>query len=279
VALSTISRNRPRAQDDTRAMTSPIGMRDRCDRSTTSCAEIESKNEQLTPDPRSAEPRAIPAHYGVGASVVAAQTRASVPPPLSAAECGRMTDVMLDQQASALRSRLERSASYPERANDLADLKTVESELVVRESAKQHAAQVAHGGVKLCKRVADLPGKEIHGAEHWWLQTSRREAGMGPTTGNVPGHGESLPETRATQLVDHSREAKTDCHPVDKVVDEDCVDRELQVGAATGDWTPGLNDCHTVVKRIVDKCHDEAVSKALAADTERKLKEADAGAP
>ncbi|OJY16729.1 MAG: hypothetical protein BGO98_11050 [Myxococcales bacterium 68-20] len=190
-----------------------------------------------------------------------------------------MTDAMLDQQAAVLRSRIGRAASYAERERNVADLATIESELQTRENATRRAAQQEHGGVKLCKRVADLPGKDIHGAEHWWLQTARKEAGMGPTTGNVPGHGESLPETWATQLVDHSREPKTNCEPVDKVVDEDCVDRELQLGATTGNWTPGLNDCHSVVKRIIDKCHDEAVTKALEADTARRLRDADAGAP
>jgi len=86
-----------------------------------------------------------------------------------------------------------------------AELKNVESELHNREAAKEAAARETHGGVMLCKRVADLPGKDIHGAEHWWLQTTRRSVGMGPATGNVPGHGESMPESFDTKLVDHSK--------------------------------------------------------------------------
>lgn len=158
-------------------MTSPIRARERCPSDTASCLDIQSADQRSTRAPRATTRPTLPAHYGAGASVIAAQARASARP------------------------------------------------------------------------------------------------------GNVPGHGESLPETWATQLVDHSREPKTNCEPVDTVVDEDCVDRELQLGKTTGNWTPGLNDCHSVVKRIIDKCHDEAVTKALEADTARRLKDADAGAP
>jgi hypothetical protein len=60
---------------------------------------------------------------------------------------------------------------------------------------------------------------------------------------------------------------------------EACVDRELEVGKSTGIWVPGLNDCHTVVNDILDKCRNDTLEKALQDDTARKLREADAGAP
>lgn len=121
------------------------------------------------------------------------------------------------------------------------------------------------------KRVANLPGKDVHGAEHWWLETTRKSAGMGPATGAVPGHGESVPDSFDTKLLDHSAEPRTSCKPVGKAIDEDCVDRELQLGEPTGTWIPGVNDCHTVVKGVIDKCHEETVVKALEADAASRL--------
>ncbi len=230
--------------------------------------DLASVAENQTKDPRAASkpgsiPAALPDHYGADAAAQAATAAPSADPPLSPAACKLLPDAVLDHQASALRSRLGTPADYAERGRDAAELKNVEGEVQSRQVAKQEAAREAHGGVMLCKRVADLPGKDVHGAEHWWLQTARKSAGMGPATGNVPGHGESMPESFDTKFVDHSHEAATSCAPVKGGIDEDCVDRELSIDTPTGTWIPGLNDCHTVVKSVIDKCHDEAIEKAL----------------
>jgi hypothetical protein len=225
-------------------------------------AEKQSMDSRPTTKPGST-PSALPDHYGADAAAQAVAAVPSADSPLSSAACKLLPDAVLDHQANALRSRLGKPAEYAGRGRDAAELKNVEGELQNRQVAKQDAAREAHGGVMLCKRVADLPGKDIHGAEHWWLQTARKSAGMGPSTGNIPGHGESLPESFDTKLVDHSNEAATSCTPVKGGIDEDCVDRELSIDTPTGTWIPGLNDCHTVVKRVIDKCHDEAVEKAL----------------
>jgi hypothetical protein len=241
-----------------------------------------SHQANSTPDPRVSAPRrdaasAAPAHYGSGAAAMAASSSRSVSPPPSPAECKEMPDAVLDRQASALRARLSRSVSYPEQARDAQELNNVEAELQSRVAAKQKEASDAHGGVKVCKRVADLPAKDIHGAQHWWVQTTRKEAGMGPVNGQVPGHGESAPQGLATRLIDHSKEPKDSCE-VQAGVDEDCVDRELQLGTDTGTWIPGINDCHTVVNDILDKCQTNTLEKALVADSANRREQANAGA-
>lgn len=245
-----------------------IDRKSRCSGEEMSCNDVESSAKAEAPDPRArkstaASPPVLPEQYGRQASALATATKAAPPPPLSPADCAKLPGAVLDHQASALRSRLSKPVDYAERPRDAAELHNVESELRGREATKQTAARDAHGGVMLCKRVADLPGKDIHGAEHWWLQTTRKSAGMGPANGNVPGHGESLPEDFDTKIIDHSKEVATSCARVTKPVDEDCVDRELQIGESTGTWIPGVNDCHTVLEKVIDKCHDEAVAKAL----------------
>ncbi len=103
-------RNIVRRRTTGRVMTSPIRARERCPSDTASCLDIESADQRLTRDPRATTGPTLPAHYGAGASVIAAQARASARPPLTEAECGRMTDAMLDQQATVLRSRIGRAA-------------------------------------------------------------------------------------------------------------------------------------------------------------------------
>jgi hypothetical protein len=249
-----------------------------------SCSEADGSREVVaTGDPRvsSTKPKTpsadAPAHYGVGVAEEAAASR-SMAPPLSAAECKALPNAILDHQASALRTRLARTASYAERGRDAAELQNVESELQSREAARRAASQVPAEGVKICKRVADLPVVSQVGAQHWWIKTTSKEVGMGQADGKVPGHGESGPPGLRTSLVDHSKEPKHQCE-VQGGVDEACVDRELEVGKNTGTWIPGINDCHTVVNDILDKCRTDTPEKALQDDTARRLREADAGAP
>lgn len=39
-----------------------------------------------------------------------------------------------------------------------------------------------------------------------------------------------------------------------------------------------MNDCHTVVKAVIDKCHEETIAKALEADAATRPGNAAAGA-
>jgi hypothetical protein len=189
-----------------------------------------------------------------------------------------MTDAALEHQVASLRARLGRSASHPERPRDARELEAVEGEIRKRAAAREAEARAAHGGVEICKRTADLPVAGALGLQHWWLKTTRKEAGMGQEDGTVPGHGESGPPNLRTRVVDHSQEPKTDCERVPGV-DEDCVDRELQIGTDAGDWIPPLNDCHTFVKRIVDKCTKEAQEAAVQREEAAKTSEGHDGAP
>lgn len=237
--------------------------------STTAAAGASAKPKDSTPTP--------PAHYGAGVAEQAAASR-STAPPLSPAECKALPDLVLDHQASALCARLSRSASYAERGRDAAELANVESELQSREAARRASSDQPAAGVKICKRTADLPGSSIHGAQHWWLKTTTKSVGMGPEDGTVPGHGESGPPNLRTKLIDHSQEPADNCE-VQGGVDEACVDRELEIGKNTGTWIPGINDCHTVVNGIIDKCQTNTLDKVLADDAARKMRGADAGAP
>lgn len=259
---------------------SEIGRRTSCDPRLMTCQADETeqtsqtkKSETASRDRRVQTPTQRPPsteerRHASQAAIAAAQS-AKTPRAAGALvsqDLSVMPEAVLDRQAVALRAKL-REASYPDREHDAAELVAVEKELGKRNTARTDAAREAHGGVKLCKRTADLPGSSIHGAQHWWLRTTTKEAGMGPSTGNVPGHGELVPETFDTKMIDHSKEPKTDCTPI--VADEDCVDRELQLDERTGTWIPGINDCHTVVKKIIAKCREESIDKALQGNAER----------
>lgn len=37
-------------------------------------------------------------------------------------------------------------------------------------------------------------------------------------------------------------------------VDEDCVNRELEIGKDTGRWVPPFNDCQTYAKEVLERC-------------------------
>lgn len=261
---------------------SGIERRSGCRSDLMSCSDVEGSREVHSPPaagapakPKTSSPTP-PAHYGAAVAAQAAAPKSTVP-PLSPADCKALPDAVLDRQASALRARLSRGASYAEQARDAAELANVESELQSREAARR-AASEQPAGVKICKRTADLPGNSVIGAQHWWIKTTKKEVGMGQADGQVPGHGESGPPGLRTKLVDHSKEPKDQCEE-QASVDEACVDRELQIGKDTGTWIPGINDCHTVVTDILDKCRSGTLEKALQDDTERKLREADAGAP
>jgi hypothetical protein len=100
-----------------------------------------------------------------------------------------------------------------------------------------------------------LAGAAKLGADHRWIKTSSKEAGMGPATGGVP-QGKQFPFGQKTTLNDHggqSLQSDASCKEVPGV-DEVCVNEMLKYGAATGRWLPPFNDCHDVAKQIIDAC-------------------------
>jgi RHS repeat-associated protein len=108
--------------------------------------------------------------------------------------------------------------------------------------------------VAVCKRAADLPGP-LKYVDHNWIKTDTVEAGMGATPGVIPGQGNmDLPFT-PTKVVDHSGQSKAPnaiCTPKPDV-DEDCVNKKLAMGRATGLWSP-WNQCQSFVQDVIREC-------------------------
>lgn len=178
---------------------------------------------------------------------------------------------VLERNALALRGRLAsdpKSVSKEER--DL--LARIEAEITERDAAVPElpSKPPPKTGVQVCSRPVDIPVAEYTGLPHKWLKTSSKEVGMGPKGGGVPGHagGRNGYPLGPTSLNDHTGEHEgvlSVCTDVPDV-DEDCVDRELEIGKPTGPWVPSLNDCHTTVDRILDKCKVRPAPSYVEAD-------------
>ncbi len=114
--------------------------------------------------------------------------------------------------------------------------------------------------VEWCHAVADLPGNYF-GIEHWWLRTASKEAGLGQRGGNVPAEGEyrsrdNSPYFTQTEIVDHSgRGAKPGavCERPTRDVDEECVNKELEIGRRMGRWS-AFNQCQAFVLGVLHRC-------------------------
>ncbi|MBN2653814.1 MAG: RHS repeat-associated core domain-containing protein [Nitrospirae bacterium] len=88
------------------------------------------------------------------------------------------------------------------------------------------------------------------GLQHCFIKTAIKEAGMGPTNG---GPLPAYPVGIKTEITDHTAQSEqSTCKKVSDV-DEDCVNRELQIGKATGKWLPG-NNCNKFIYDIFFKC-------------------------
>jgi RHS repeat-associated protein len=115
--------------------------------------------------------------------------------------------------------------------------------------------------VEVCRRPTSIV--PIPGAEHHWIRTSKREAGMG---GDPAVRGGVLPNA---VVIDHTGqgdiktgEGAAQCDPVDDV-DEDCVDRYLETNKIDGDgdrygkwlgmYRPG-NICQDFVDDVLSAC-------------------------
>ena len=95
--------------------------------------------------------------------------------------------------------------------------------------------------------VIDYVSKKL-GLKHCWLKTASKAAGMGPAEdGPLP----ACPLGVQTKITNHSGE--TGNCTEQKCIDESCVNQELQIGKATGRWTP-WNNCNTFVNDILKKC-------------------------
>lgn len=109
--------------------------------------------------------------------------------------------------------------------------------------------------VYVCNRPADLPFP-LNQMNHEWLLTETKEAGMGANAGEIPAqNGNSDLPLSPVQVVNHTDQslqpnAQCDIQPS---VDEDCVNRELEIGKKLGLWGP-TNQCQSFVNEVINKC-------------------------
>jgi RHS repeat-associated protein len=92
---------------------------------------------------------------------------------------------------------------------------------------------------------------KLFGAKHCFIKTNTVVAGMGPANG---GPLPACPSGTQTAITDQSARAVSpgDCTDMPDV-DEDCVNKALQIGTPTGRWTPN-NNCKSFDFNILDKC-------------------------
>jgi len=99
------------------------------------------------------------------------------------------------------------------------------------------------------------------GIEHQWVKTDSFEAGMGPTTGEVPGQGNNkdLPLT-SVSTIDHTGQSQlpnSNESPVPFPVNEQCINNLIQPGQNLGRFVPLFNDCQTFVEDVLNECRIE----------------------
>lgn len=114
--------------------------------------------------------------------------------------------------------------------------------------------------VELCKSAMDVDecGLKYSGLQHWWIHTSKKEAGMGPATGGVPGekgvdNGHIFGKTTINDHSPRHLYADATCTVLPDV-DEDCMNEQLEIGKETGRWIPVINDCHSKTEEWIDAC-------------------------
>ena len=118
--------------------------------------------------------------------------------------------------------------------------------------------------VQICGRPVDLPYIGALGIPHKWVKTDKKEAGLGPLGGGIPGQIEpacdnSCPYIAQTSINDHSGESQgrnASCVTVENV-DEDCVNRRLTLGQPRGRWWFGGNDCWAFARDVINQCRKD----------------------
>lgn len=102
-----------------------------------------------------------------------------------------------------------------------------------------------HYGVAVLPSPGAKPDDSVGIALEHNPDECRRQHSRAKRSGDYPG----VPTT----LNDHFDEVEKQCEKVPNE-DEECVNRELEVGKETGRWLPLVDDCHTVVQDILDRC-------------------------
>lgn len=110
-------------------------------------------------------------------------------------------------------------------------------------------------GVLLCRRIADIPLNSQLGHEHFFLMTSTQVAGAGHCGEGIPGHGQVDLPLSPMYINDHTADVGRSGVTCDLVnADEDCVNRELELGKHLGPWAPPFNDCQTFAASVIADC-------------------------
>lgn len=109
--------------------------------------------------------------------------------------------------------------------------------------------------VYICGRPADLPFP-ANLANHEWLMTDTKEAGLGAVAGQIPAqNGNSNLPGVPVQVVDHTGQFDAENSSCEYVptADEGCVNNELVPGRNLGTWG-ATNNCQTFVNDVINKC-------------------------
>jgi RHS repeat-associated protein len=129
--------------------------------------------------------------------------------------------------------------------------------------------------VYLCHRPVNLVGffSFLNGYpslfSHFWIKTNSVEAGLGNANVGVPGQNAppDLPLTK-TVIVNHQGESTAPGATCSEVPDEDedCVNKELQIGKSEGRFIPGINDCRTFANSVLNACSKFAMPPYIPMD-------------
>jgi len=96
---------------------------------------------------------------------------------------------------------------------------------------------------------------------HCWLKTDTIEAGMNKRI-TCSRAGNELVNLDSVRVVvsNHQCDTPTVITPV-PYVDEDCVNRELQIGKPLGRFLPPFNTCQTFAQDVIQKCSPSSISR------------------
>ena len=127
----------------------------------------------------------------------------------------------------------------------------------------------AEARIEVCQRKAKIAFSLV---DHYWLRTDLMEAGMGSARDYDDTQIGDVYEGPGTKvyIVDHSTQRAEKCKEYVNH-DEECINRELEIGKAIGRFTP-VNNCLIFVKKVLRKCETEEYKALKKARMEKRRK-------
>ena len=130
--------------------------------------------------------------------------------------------------------------------------------------------------VYLCHRPLNLVGffNFLNGYpslfSHFWIKTNSVEAGLGAANAGVPGQNAPAdsPYATKTAIVNHQGESiapGASCSEVSDE-DEDCVNKQLQIGKPEGRFSLVTNDCKSFANSVLNACSKFALPPYIPMD-------------